>query len=220
MTVNPAEMETHNPGKEAREQVMATEFEATFMIASKDDARQRLSGAGATLKYPEYLQTRAVFDLPEGNEIPHGWLRVRREQDRITLSLKVVENNTGISGQREIELTVNDFDAASALLQTIGCKLKALQDNLREAWDLDGVVITIDEWPFLEPFIEIEGESEEAVILAAEALGYDYSGAYFGAVDGMYAAKYGIPEDIINNHTPEIRFGMQNPFTPEEGAEE
>lgn len=78
--------------------------------------------------------------------------------------------------------------------------------------DLDGVEVVIDEWPFLYPYIEIEGDSEYRVRSTAEKLGFDYKDAYFGSVDGLYAKEYGISEDKINNHTPEITFGIKNPF--------
>ena len=72
--------------------------------------------------------------------------------------------------------------------------------------------ITIDEWPFLGPYVEVEGKSENEVRKTAEKLGFDYSKAKFCAVGTLYAEKYGITEDRVNNHTPEILFGMENPF--------
>lgn len=192
---------------------MKTEFEASFANINKEEIRKKLSELGGSLKNHEYLQKRCVFHLPEGHEIKNGWLRVREEADKITLSLKVVANNLNIEGQKELELKVDDFESACELLETIGCKNKAYQENLREKWEIDGVEVTIDEWPYLEPYIEVEGDSESIVKSVAEKLGFNYSEAYFGAVDGMYAEKYNITEDRINNHTPKILFNMEkNPF--------
>lgn len=191
---------------------MKTEFEATFKINSKDEIRDTLKKAGAKLIKKEFLQRRVVFFLPSGHEIENGWLRVRDEQDKITLSLKVVHNNTTIENQKELQLKVDDFETAIELLDTIGCEKKSYQENLRELWELDGVEITIDEWPFIEPYIEIEGESEKIVKNVTEKLGYDYSTAYFGSVDGMYAKKYNIKEERVNDNTPKIIFEMENPF--------
>lgn len=113
---------------------MITEFEATFKIESKDDIRSKLELAGAKLVKKEYLQKRSVFDLPKGHEIKNGWLRVRDEADKVTLSLKIVQNNTSIENQKEIELKVDSFESAVELLSTIGCEKKAYQENLREKW--------------------------------------------------------------------------------------
>lgn len=191
---------------------MKTEFEATFYIESKDSIRQKLKAAGGTLVKKEYMQKRVVANLPSGHEIDGGWLRVRDEDDKITLSLKVVQNNAGIEDQKEIELEIDSFEAAVQLLEALGCEKKAYQETKREKWELDGVEVVIDEWPFLEPYIEVEGESEEEVKAVSEKLGFNYSDAYFGSVDGLYADKYGISEDRINNQTPKIVFDMENPF--------
>ncbi|KKR05275.1 MAG: hypothetical protein UT32_C0021G0003 [Parcubacteria group bacterium GW2011_GWC2_39_14] len=66
--------------------------------------------------------------------------------------------------------------------------------------------ITIDTWPGLEPFLEVEGKNEKSVISVVKKLGYDYSKAVFGAVDIKYQIKLGIPPDVINNKTPLISF--------------
>jgi len=77
---------------------------------------------------------------------------------------------------------------------------------------IDGLEITIDEWPFLEPFVEIEGDSEESVKNVAEKLGFNYKDALFCSIDTLYSKKYNLSENVINNRTPKIVFDMKNPF--------
>ncbi len=190
---------------------MHIEYEATYPDINKDEMRGRLTKAGASLIKPEFLQRRAVFHLPKGHEIPGGWLRVRDEGDKITMSLKVVDGDK-VENQKEIYLEVNNFDEAVKLLETTGCVKKAFQETKRELWKIDTVEITIDEWPFLEPFVEVEANSEESIKVVSEKLGFNYSQAVFGAVDVLYNKKYGVATDIINNHTPEITFNGVNPF--------
>lgn len=190
---------------------MYTEFEATFPNIKKSDARASLKKAGAKLVRKEYLQKRFVFNLPSGHEIKGGWLRVRDEGDKITMSLKIVDGDK-IENQKEIQLKIDNFNEGVALLEATGAKKKAYQESKRELWKLNGVEITIDEWPFLEPFVEIEGKSEDEVKEIARKLGFDYSKAKFCAVDVLYSEKYGVSEDMINNNTPEILFDGKNPF--------
>ncbi|KXJ99043.1 MAG: CYTH domain protein [Parcubacteria bacterium OLB19] len=190
---------------------MQIEYEATFSNVDANEIRDRLQKSGASLKRPEFIQKRSVFHFPEGNSIQGGWLRVRDEGNKITMSVKVVDGNK-IHDQKETCLEVNDFKEAETFLQTIGCKRKAYQETKRELWVIDDVEITIDTWPFLEPFIEIEGLSEEKVKEAAEKIGMDWDKAIFGAVDVLYSRKYGITKNQINNETPEIVFNMENPF--------
>ena len=190
---------------------MKIEYEATFVKVDKDEIRERLMKAGAKLIKPEFLQKRKTFDLPRGHELNGGWLRVRDEGDKITLSLKVVDGDK-IENQKEISLVVNNFENTCDILQTIGCVKKSYQETKRELWKINDVEITIDEWPFLEPFVEIEGPSEQAVKVVAGELGFEWSNAKFCAVGTLYAEKYGITEDKINNQIPKIVFKMENPF--------
>lgn len=190
---------------------MKIEYEATFININKDDCRERLRKIGAKLVKPEFLQKRVVFNLPKGHEIEGGWLRVRDEGDKITMSLKAVTGDK-IENQMEICLKVDNFQNAVDLLQKIGCRKKAYQESKRELWMLGNVEICIDEWPFLEPFLEIESDSEEKVKETAKILGFDYSKAMFCSTGTIYSKKYGLPEDVFNNQVPEIIFGKENPF--------
>lgn len=190
---------------------MKIEYEATFIDISKDKIRKELKAIGAILIKPEFTQKRIVFTLPEGNQIKGGWLRVRDEGDKITMSLKVVDGDK-IENQKEVQLNIDNFDNACSLLKTIGCKEKAFQETKRELWKLGDVDVTIDEWPFLEPFVEIEGPSEEFVKNVSLRLGFEWNKAKFCSVDTLYSKKYNISEDRINNYTPKIVFEMENPF--------
>jgi len=189
---------------------MAIEYEATFANVDKDEMRERLKKAGATLLRPEFLQKRIPFHLPKEKRAKNKFARVRDEGDKITLSLKIFEGEK-IEDQKEICLTVNSFDDAVNFLKEIGCEPKSYQESKRELWELDGVEITIDEWPFLEPLVEVEGNSEEEVKKVSEKIGFDYSKALFVPASKLYQEKYNIPEEQVNT-TPKIVFDMENPF--------
>ncbi len=189
---------------------MATEYEATFLNIDKDEIRKRLEKVGAELIKPEFLQKRFNF-IPPKILTKYSWIRVRDEGDKITMSYKAIKGNK-IEDQKEISLTVNDFNEAINFLETIGCKKKAYQETKREIWNLDNVEICIDEWPFLEPFVEIEGKSEKEVKAVSKKLNFDYSKAWFCAVGLIYSKKYNIPAEIINNKIKEITFNIENPF--------
>lgn len=190
---------------------METEFEATFLNINKDEIRERLKRAGAVMIYPEYLMKRVVFKTPV--PIKGGWMRVREESDKITMSLKIVDGEK-VENQREIQLTIDDFDAGVEFLETIGAKRKSYQETKRELWKLNEVEITIDTWPGLHPFVEIEGEDIKSIKKVSEELGFDYGEAYFGAVDRIYEMELGIRLDVIDNHCPLITF--ENPPKPYE----
>ena len=190
---------------------MKIEYEAKFPNIDKDEIRERLKKAGAQLVRPEFLQKRCTFNLPKGHEINGGWLRVRDEGDKITMTLKIVDGEK-IENQKEIILKVDNFSEAENFLILLGCNKKSYQETKREMWELDGVEVDIDEWPYLEPYVEVEGKNEEAVNKVSEKLGFDYDKAIFCCVTTLYNMKYGTPEEVINNQIPEITFEGKNPF--------
>lgn len=195
---------------------MAIEFEATFANINKEEIRARLKSAGAKLVYEETIQKRSNFYLPDKNE--HSWIRVRDEgRGVITLSYKAVPDKTeNISDQKEICLKVDNFVTAKDFLTVLGCVEKSYQETKREAWQLGGAEITIDEWPFLNPFVEIEAESEEMVEEVTKVLEFDYSLALFCNVFYLYSQQYNIPVDNIKKRVAgdlnKLTFSMDNPF--------
>ncbi len=182
---------------------MDIEFEATFTGVDKESMRATLTKTGAILVKKEALMRRTVFHPPI--DVPGGWMRVRDEGDVITMSLKVV-NGTAIEDQKEAMVTVNDFDAAVNFLEAIGAKQKAYQETLREVWTLNGADVTIDTWPGLRPFVEIEAANEGIVRTVSECLGFQYADAKFCEVSTVYFEELGIPKDIMKDHTPLITF--------------
>lgn len=190
---------------------MKIEYEATFYPVDKNKIREKLGAIKADLVRSEYLQKREVFFLPKGHEIEGGWLRVRNEGDKITMSLKVV-SGVSIEDQKEICLTVDSYEQATLFLESLGCQRKAFQESKRELWRIGDVDVCIDEWPWLEPFVEIEGQSEKEVRVVSEALGFDFSRARFCATGTLFAEKYNLPEEVFNHKTELIIFGGKNPF--------
>lgn len=182
---------------------MKNEFEAKFLEIDKDAVREGLKKAGFGLKIPEYLMRRKTFDLPS----PDGhkkWGRVRQESDKVTMTIKEIRG-TGIADTYEVEVIVNDFDSASAFLEACNIKAKAFQENTRELWVRGDVEATIDTWPALKPFIEIEGPTEEMVRDVSKELNFDFEQAVFGSIDLVYEKELGISSATIIK-LPEITF--------------
>jgi len=192
---------------------MNIEYEATFPNINKTQIRSKLKKAGAKLARPEFVQKSLVFNLPNGRIVEGSWLRVRDEGNgKITMSFKIVAETNKIEDQTEVCLEVDNLKNAADFLECLGCEQIAFQEKKRELWQIKKVEICIDEWPFLEPFVEIEGDTETAVKKAAEKLGFDYKKARFCSADFLYAEKYGISLGRINNKTPKIIFKGPNPF--------
>jgi len=185
---------------------MGNEIEATFYDIDKDEIRAKLKDLGAKLIYPEFLMRRKVYDTGRGS-----FARVRQEGNGVVMTYKSYTDDTVITGCKEVNVRVDDYDAANLFMQGIGMKLKADQDSYRELWELDGVEITIDTWPWIPTYIEVEGPSEDAVWAVSGKLGYSKEDAHFGSVDRVYNHYYGVDMDIVNDGTPVINFEIEPP---------
>lgn len=193
---------------------MITEFEATFINIDKDELRKALKEAGATLIRPEYKQKRVNFDLQNFGRDFWEWARVRDEGDKITMAYKNVPLNSSIDQQKEIEFEISNMEAGIEFLSTLGARMTNYSETLRERWDLGGVEIDIDTWPHIEPFLEIEGKSEEAVKEASEKLGFAWDDAKFCGAGRIYEMVYGThPDKLSEKETIRLTFEDPNPFT-------
>mgnify|MGYP000574850296 CR=1 FL=1 len=184
---------------------MQVEIEAKFLDVDVDDLREKLKKIGAKQIHAEQAMRRVVFDYPDSRlEKIGGWVRVRDEGDKITFSYKQLNDRT-LHGTKEIETTVGDFQKAVDLLTAIGLEQKAYQETKREKWQLGGSEITIDTWPWIPTFVEIEAASENELRALAKKLGLDWAAAMHGSVETAYQKYYDFTEHEIDNW-PEITF--------------
>lgn len=147
---------------------MNIEFEGRILEINKDEIIEKLENLGAE-KIDDYFQRRYVYDF---NPIVKGkWIRLRTNGKETTLTIKSVEKLT-ISGTKEIEIVVDDFDKTNMILNELGYNYRSYQENKRTRYILNGVEIDIDSWPMIPTYIEVEGKNEEEVIEIMKLLGY------------------------------------------------
>jgi adenylate cyclase class 2 len=183
---------------------MIKEIEAAFLGVDKDTMREKLNACGFKLITPEHLMRRKTFSFPGLQPGQKKWGRVRQESDKVTMTVKEIKG-PGIQDVYETQVTVNDFDLATAFFEACGIPAKAMHESMRELWLRDNVEVTIDTWPGLKPFVEIEASTEETVRAISKELGFDFSKAVFGSADLIYEKELGIPaEEILE--LPEITF--------------
>ncbi len=177
---------------------MQVEIEAKFLDINPDGLRDILKKNGAVLVHEERLMRRKNFDYPDSRlEKIGGWIRVRDEGDKVTLAYKQLLNRN-IDGTKELSLIVEDFDKICSLLSTIGLENKSYQETKRERWDLEGVEVTIDTWPWLPTFVELEGKSEEILQKIAKQLSLDWTKAIHGSVENAYQTYYDVSEAEVD----------------------
>lgn len=184
---------------------MKPEIEAKFLNVDHDELRAKLKALGATCRQPMRLMQRRNFEFPDGRlEKQHGWVRVRDEGDKVTLSYKQLDDRS-VQGTKEVTLVVSGFEETGNFLQAIGLVAKANEETRRESWELNGVEIDLDEWPWIKPFVEIEAQDEAGMWDVARKLGLKKEDARHGSVEIAYQAEYDVTEE--ETYLPELSFG-------------
>lgn len=201
---------------------METEIEVKFLNVEFNVIRQKLNKLGAKLEQPMRTMRRVVLDYPDRRMQTSGnaWVRVRDEGDKVTLTYKTsIENEFG--GAQEIETTVGSYEKTIEIFKSLGFVVHADQETRRETWQLGDVEVVLDEWPWLEPFIEIEGPTKQAVQDVANKLGFDWDDAVFGSVTTAYRKQYpAITKDEHISMIPEIKFNLPLPDWFTKGKDE
>ncbi|KKR30156.1 MAG: hypothetical protein UT61_C0012G0026 [Candidatus Woesebacteria bacterium GW2011_GWA1_39_8] len=194
---------------------MDTEFEAKFYPIDKEEYRKKLKRLGAKLIHPERKFVRVIADDGGNPGLPlpkNGYIRVRDEGNLIRLSLKIVADAEGkLSDQKEIDVDVSDFNKTVRIFEAVGVNFNRKQETLREEWEYKAAQITIDTWPGLETYSEIEADSEEKVGEIAKDLGFDWNKKIITAAAEVYAKVYGIDVKEVLEKISNITF-ENNPF--------
>ena len=177
---------------------MAVEYEIKFLDADLVRVREELTKCGAVCSQPERFMRRTIFDFPDQRlGAIHAWVRLRDEGDQVTLSYKQFKSQD-IDGMQEVELVVHDYETGAAFLAAIGLQPRSIQESKRETWVCEGVTITLDTWPWLPPFIEIEAATETEVRNFVEQLGYAWEQGVFGGIVEVFKQYYEVTSDEIN----------------------
>ena len=174
------------------------EYEVRVLEIDAEEMKKKLESLGATL-VEDVFQKRYVYDF---NPVePNKWIRLRTNGTTTTLTIKNVESSN-IDGTKELEVVVDDFDAANEILGELGYKPRGIQENKRIKYDLNGVEVDIDTWPLIPTYLEIEGSSEKEVFDTLELLGIPKEECTSLDVQNIYEQIYNI--DLEKN--PNLSF--------------
>lgn len=144
---------------------MQTEFEIKVLEIDQTDIAKRLEALGFTAK-PRQEFKRYVYNLENAN----SWVRLRTDGTKTALTYKSFEKDA-IDGVQELEVEVSDFEKTNELLELLGYKASTYQENNRQVYQLDTIEISVDEWPKIPAYLEIEAKDQKTVEEYIEKLG-------------------------------------------------
>lgn len=173
-----------------------TELEVKFLDIDINSLMTTLEKLWAELIKPHTMMKRVVYYR---DWIKWMSLRIRDEGEEITMTLKKIIDETKIDGVKEVNIVISSFEDMILMFWILWILYKNYRQTARELWKYDDVKISIDEWPWLTPFVEIEWNSEEKVRKVANILWFDYSKWVFGVVSNVYRMKRWIHPDQLRD---------------------
>ncbi|RFS86346.1 CYTH domain-containing protein [Actinomadura spongiicola] len=177
-----------------------TDIEHEARVLAIDPARVAglIIAKGGRRTVPDRLMRRYVYDITPGDNT--RWIRLRDTGAEVTLTVKEIIDDS-VSGTRETEVAVSDFERTNAILGLLGYRPKSYQENRRESFVLDRARLEIDHWPLIPPYLEIEADTEGDVLRVAALLGFNANDLTGENTIKIYR-RYGY--DL--NEIPELRF--------------
>lgn len=141
---------------------------------------------------------RYVYDVIPKD--PTAWVRLRTDGTKTTLSFKQSLSDS-IDGMKEIEITLDNFSDMHDILTCSGFKPKSYQENNRLVFEGMGCEVTIDSWPLIPPYMEIESNDKTTVEECLKALsGIKHSETTSLSTEEVYK-RYGIDLTTIDKLT-------------------
>ncbi len=151
------------------------ETEVKFYVRDLKRIEMRLLELEAHLIQERIHEINYRFDDSNGGLRKTGKvLRLRKDAEaKLTFKGPGDVGAGGILSRTEIEFTVDSFDGAMKLVESLGFTPILFYEKFRATYELDGVHIMLDELPY-GSFVEIEGEDITALREIAGLLGLNW----------------------------------------------
>ena len=183
------------------------EIEAHFIDVDTNLVKKKLMDLGAEDLGEDTLREIIFYDRELTWNKHKRFLRMRKNKNFTILSFKDFQyedkndlpNNEPVV--KEIEITVDSWHQAKLLLEAVGLVAFREQEKVRHSYRLGDVLVDIDHWPSIPPYVEIEGPSREKIQHVAEKLGFEWEKAIFRGAGYIIEHYYHIPVTQLRSFT-------------------
>jgi adenylate cyclase class 2 len=167
------------------------EIECRFLGIDKPALIKKLVDLGAKDEGEKLLEETIIYDPELKWRDGHRFVRLRKMGDKTVITYKEHQEWT-VDGMLEIEFGIDDYKKAELLFEKIGLVPFRRQQKKRHTLKLGNVIFDIDTWPSIPTYVELEGESEQALKEAAQKVGLDWGRADFHSASWVIENKYNI----------------------------
>ncbi len=168
---------------------MPTEVEARILGIDVPQLSRRLEAAGGE-RTEDALFREVLFYCVSGN--PLEYVRVRDDGRQVLLTHKRRGMDAELREAAETETTAGDFHAAVAIFDGAGLRRMMYREKRRTSYRLGDATVSIDQYPGLPPYAEVESTDAATVREACVRLGIDPDSHFPGGVADVYR-HYGKP---------------------------
>jgi adenylate cyclase class 2 len=154
---------------------VSTETEVKIKIADPIDFCRQLEALGSVRFSARHFEDNHLLDFPnESLHKQHRLVRIRLVEGRGVLTYKGPPRPDGLFKTREeLETGLENAGLALQIFQQIGMQVYFRYQKYRQEFELDGVLIAIDETP-IGNYVELEG-AKESIRSLAQKLGFKES---------------------------------------------
>lgn len=184
---------------------MGMEHEIMVLGVDRKEVVSRLGELGAR-REGSYRFRRVEFFMGGNIGGGHSWGRVRTDGRRTTITLKEMDARDRMAPMVEHEIEASDFRAAATIMARLAGSGRVFYfENSREAYRLGKAYVTIDKWPGIPAFVEIEAPSMQAAVRLHRRLGI--RGEFVGnaTIKSVYE-RYGLSfEKVVSKNAAKAK---------------
>lgn len=171
------------------------EFELQFLISDYKELKITLKEYGAIYK-GTYLLVNRFYKSPSQ---PKAVVRIRSTGRKHYLTYKNTPENEKFA--TEYETRIKNWQETEAILLSLGLSKQRTSEKIRESYVKGKVRFEIDHYPGLEPYLEIEAESEALLVKTYSELGLKPAKI---STKTEYLTLYGINTEELTNQGFEV----------------
>ncbi len=177
------------------------ETEIKILGINAEEVEAKLKELNAEKTFDGLLKVR-YLDTPNNEIRDRGdLLRIRDfTGDFVEICYKSNKREeNGCKVYDEVHLKADDFNEATQMFDKLGFKVSTYYEKKRKVFKLDNAEIVIDQYPKIEPFIEIEAEDSAQIEELIKKLGLEDNERSSETINGLLKSKY--PDIELNNLT-------------------
>ncbi|GEM_PF-1293378 len=153
-----------------------SEIELKITHLPKAEIIHRLQRLGAKKVYSEQLVSDLFFAAKNRTRNKQfSTLRLRSMENVHQLTIKRKQKDTKFKVYEELQIQISDPRVCKKMLELLGYEVTARREKLREEYKYKDVVIEIDTYPGMLPYMEIESSRKASLYEFLHHFGVDIS---------------------------------------------